>query len=160
MTKNNNEEEKEEKIPKGLKSRPLYDPTIEQLNDKAREVANKRSRENRFNRTTSHELQTSQGRTEGLKEHGKRINPNPQQSTYIGSFCVHIYGRRNIVGMQGDTVTLEFISLTPGIESMDHSISQEALKALGLHIMKSFGIDPPETLDKRKQKEQTIVENL
>ena len=132
------------------KKRPLYDPTIEQLNDKAREAASNRSKE-KSERIVSHEAQSLEGRAAGITEHAKRIQP--EGTKHVGSLCIHVYEKRGALTSQHQMLSLNAGRLTA-------PLMQEALKSLTLHAMKQVGIKPPKTLNAKKQLENTIEKNL
>lgn len=135
--------------PKGLKKRPLYDPMIEQLNDKARDAASVRNAEAKLDRSIEHEKQSSEGRNTGVAEHGRRVKP--ERCSYLGSLCVHVYAEGGVIGKRN-----QLMSLSPGIERIAQPLAVKAIESLSLHVMHAYGVKQPGTLDKKKQQEKQI----
>lgn len=139
----------------GKTKRPLYDPIIEQLNDKAKDAARERTRESKLGKITDHERQSDEGRSLGLIAHGERIKADPKDE-YIGSICVHVYRSPNALSGQ----SFRFLSQSPGLAGMSSTLAQEALKTLGLHVMNLYGVKPKATRDPNLERSQTIADNL
>jgi hypothetical protein len=135
------------------KERPKYDPIIEQLNDSARDLAAERQRELHLDKTIEHEAQSVEGRTEGLRTHGRRIAPD--KTKYIGSFCIHVYEERGAIAKQN-----QLLSLSTGTDIIGQALAKQSIETLMLHIMTQYGIAPKATLDKKKAQMQTVKDNL
>lgn len=119
------------------KKRPLYDPINEQLNDHKRAKVAADALKPKFNETPI-EFQDPQGRTAGLREIGKRVNPDPRQFEYQGTFTVHIYRERTPF-----KESYNYVGMTSGANIIADSVAQKALEHLMKSVMYLYGITPP-----------------
>lgn len=137
------------KAPIGLVKRPKYDPVIEQLNDKQRDIAAVNTTEAKRPQIDSNEMQSPEGRTAGLREHGERIRPD--KSKYLGSICVHLYANDSIIQTQAT-----FLSVHCGLENITSDLAAKAIQALANVTMQKYGHKPPGTLDTKARNSKII----
>lgn len=137
----------DEKSPVGLVKRPRYDPIIEDLNEKARKVAHERSQEIHADEETRVQ-QADLGRSQGLQDHGQRVNPSKSDLNYLGSFCIHVYLKDSILP------SAQFMTLNAG--KIPQFLAVKALDHLNLAIKEAYGVKHKSTLDKRKSAIQSV----